>query len=252
MERQPRHTEQEPKKGRILLTGSKGTIGTILRESLREEYDIVELDRQATTNEPSEFAADIADEQAVEQVFQNAGPLDCVVHLAASASHETPWEEVVDNNIKGTRTIYECARKFGVPKVVFASSTHLYGAYEGYPQTSPLDRPIAVHDPYRPDSDYGTSKGFGETLARQYYDLHGIQTIGIRIGSVAPDNQQVPPYEKLWLSHRDTAQVFKKAIETDIPFGMYFATSENERPIFDITATRQDLAYMPDDGIKEA
>lgn len=250
MEKHPKDLEQEPKKQKILITGSKGTIGTVLLHSLQEDYEIIQLDRQTDVNDTTEFSADIADPKTVEQVFKRIGRVDCIVHLAANASPDAPWEEILRNNIIGTRNIYESARRHGVEKVIFASSTHLV-AYKGYPQTSPLGRPITPADPPQPDSDYGTSKGFGEMLARQYYDLYGIQTICIRIGSVSREDKPIEPYEKLWLSHNDTAQVFKKALETDIPFGIYFATSDNVDGIYDLTPTIQDLGYNPVDGTRK-
>ena len=250
MEKRPKGSEQEPKKQKILITGSKGTIGTVLLHSLQEDFEIIQLDRETDANDTTEFSADIADPKSLEQAFKKIGKVDCIVHLAASASTETPWEEILRNNIIGTRNIYECARKFEVKKIIFASTTHLV-AYEGYPQTSPFGRPIEVNDPPRPDSDYGASKGFGEMLARQYYDLYGIKTICIRIGSVSKDNKPIEPYEKLWLSHNDVAQVFRKALETDIPFGIYFATSDNAEGIYDLTVTKQDLGYNPVDGTRK-
>lgn len=50
------------------------------------------------------------------------------------------------------------------------------------------------------------------------------------------------------LSHNDLAQLFRKALESNIPFGIYFATSDNKEPIFDITKTREYLEYEPMDG----
>lgn len=250
MERQYNSEEQVDKKQKVLVTGSKGTIGSILTQSLVEDFGILQLDKQAISNNTTEFAVDISDLNSLDKAFSTMGAVDYVVHLAANPDANAPWDEILKSNIIGTKNIYECARKYGVKKIIFASTTHLV-AYKGYPHSSPLGRPIEANDPPRPDSDYGTSKGFGEMLARQYYDLYGIQTICIRIGSVSPEDKPVEPYEKLWLSHNDVAQVFRKALETDIPFGIYFATSENEGPIFDISQTKQDLGYSPLDGTRK-
>lgn len=250
MERQPQKIKQEPKKREIIITGSKGVIGTVLTKSLAEDFVIIQLDKQIQPNNTTEFSVDIADQEALEEVFQSIGQIDYIIHLAANASPDAPWEEVLRNNIIATKNVYGCARKYGVKRVIFASSTHLV-AYDGYPKTSPLGRPIVASDPPRPDRDYGTSKGFGEMLARQYYDLYGIQTICIRIGSVSREDKPIEPYEKLWLSHNDTTQIFKKALETDIQFGIYFATSDNVDGIYDLTLTKQDLGYNPIDGTRK-
>lgn len=249
MEKRQPPQELEPKQGTILLTGANGRIGRVLSASLTEKFDIVRLDKQTTDEEM--LGVDIGNIDELRQAFSNMPAIDAIVHLAANPNADAPWEEVVKNNIIGTQNMYACAREFGVKRVIFASSTHLVGAYEGYPKTSPLGRPITVFDAARPDGDYGASKGYGELLARQYFDLYGIESICIRIGALGDTNEPTPPYEKLWLSYDDAAQVFEKALRTNIPFGIYFATSENDNPVYDIELTKQDLGYNPTDGMKK-
>lgn len=248
MEPKPKGIEPEPKKRRILITGSKGTIGKILTTFLSTEFETVGLDLNGS-DDKSEFVSDISDINGLEKTFQRIGNVDSIVHLAASADHLASWEKILKNNIMGTRNIYELARKQEIKRIVFASSTHLYGAYDGYPKTSTLGRPIRVSDSPKPDSDYGVSKGFGELLARQYYDLYGINSVCIRIGAVSSDNVPVPPYEKLWLSHNDVSQIFRLALKSNISFGVFFATSYIPDAIFDITQTRKRLGYKPQDRL---
>lgn len=234
---------------RIIITGANGTIGSILTPALKKYYEVIQLDRKISASQKPGFGIDISESVELENVFRFSGDIECVIHLAANAGPESPWEEVLKNNITGTKNIYEASRKNGVKKIIFASSTHLLGGYEGYPQKSPLGRLINTSDPLRPDGFYGLSKGIGELIARQYYDLYGIRSICLRIGAVDPANKPFPPYEKLWLSHRDTIQIFRKALETDITFGIYFATSGNKNPIFDISSAKKELGYLPIDGL---
>lgn len=219
-------------KERILVTGSEGTIGKVLRSSLGGTYDVIGVDKDETGNKPNLYITNITDLESLREVFRATAPLSAVIHLAANPDENADWKDILNNNIVGTRNVYSCMREFGVRRSVLASSTHTVGKYEGYPQSSPLGRPIGVEDPLRPDSYYGVSKGFGEMLARTYYDLYGIETICIRIGHVTKDNQPAPPYEKLWLSYRDASQVFLKALQASMPFGIYFATSNNRGMIF--------------------
>ena len=51
---------------------------------------------------------------------------DAVIHLGGIPS-EAPWERILDVNINGTYTVFEAARRAGVPRVVFASSNHAVG-----------------------------------------------------------------------------------------------------------------------------
>lgn len=155
-------------KERVLITGSEGLIGKVLVNSWRNIYDLVQLDIRAQNDGEKVFAADLSDLDSLKEVFRATHPLDAVVHLAGKPEHTTPWEEVLKNNIIGTRNIYECMAAFGVKKAVVVSSTHLQGGYKDYPQVSPLGRPITITDDLPPDSDYGTSKYFAEKVAHQF------------------------------------------------------------------------------------
>ena len=110
---------------RVLVTGAEGVIGTAVREHLGARYELTSL-----TLTPQEFpshVADIADLDAILPAFED---VDAVVHLAASAGLETPWDDVLHNNIVGTYNVFEAARLAGVSRVVFASSNHVIGMYE--------------------------------------------------------------------------------------------------------------------------
>lgn len=174
---------------RVLITGSRGKVGLAITSTIKETSDVIELDiKAADPDNKRVFATDIEDLASLRKVFEKISPISCIIHLAGNANADATWEEIFGPNITGVKNIYECAREFKVKKVIFASSTHLLGGYEGYPQTSSLGRPLTLADPLRPDGPYGTSKGFGELVARQYFDLHGIQSLCIRIGSLTATN----------------------------------------------------------------
>ena len=52
----------------------------------------------------------------------------------------------------------------------------------------------------------------------------------------------------MWLSHRDAAQFFGPALETDRPYGIYYATSDNKWKTWDNRRARAELGYAPEDG----
>lgn len=110
---------------------------------------------------------------------------------------------------------------------------------------------ISIHDPVRPNSDYGSSKAFGEAIARQYFELHKIQSICLRIGAVLSDNDPTEDKTgrnlKIWLSHRDLLQLIKKALFSDIKFGIYYGVSNNKGKFWDISNARKELGYQPSD-----
>lgn len=243
--------EKEKLPSRLLITGSEGTIGkAIAGELLQAASNFFRIDKKGLVPDgQSNFILDMYDLHALDMVFEVAKP-DYIVHLAANPNPKASWDQILKDNILATRNLYESAQNHGSRRVVFASSTHIFGAYEGYPDESPLGRPIAIDDLPKPDSLYGTSKAFGELLARQYYELHGLESICIRIGSVTKDDKPAEEYKKLWLSHRDVAQVFTKALLSNIPFGIYFATSNIPTPVFDISPTIKDLGYKPQDNLR--
>lgn len=238
-------------KERIMITGSEGLIGQVLVNSWKDIYDVVELDIRARGDGMTKFTTDISSLESTRLAFNAAQPIDAVVHLAGKPEHTTPWEEVLQNNIIGTRNVYECIAEFGIKKVVLASTTHLQGGYDGYPQVAPSSyRQIKTTDQLPSDSYYGTSKVFAEALAGQFLNSHRIKTACLRIGSVTPDNQPRPLYRRVWLSHRDASQVFLSALgalKDNLVFGRYYATSDNDGNPFDINSTIRELGYHPQD-----
>src|SRR5574340_882878 len=122
---------REMKPMRILITGINGLIGNILREALESKHEIYGLDKSGLFSDRI-IAADIADYSQTSQAVKQFSPLDCIIHLAGNASMQATWDEVLSANIIGTRNIFEAAREHRVPRIIFASSNHASGDYEGF------------------------------------------------------------------------------------------------------------------------
>ena len=227
-------------RSKILITGSKGLIGKILTGNLSAHFDVYGLDK--SNGGDKHFKADVSNYADLDSVFSKLESVDCIVHLAADSKIDADWESVLVNNIVGTRNVYECAKKHGIKKVVFASSCHVTGSYGN-------SHLITTNDPIRPDGDYGSSKAFGEIIARQYFELHGIKSICLRIGWVIGDDD--PTKEelalKMWLSHRDLVELMKRSILSDIPFGVYYGVSNNRERFWDISDAEKEIGYKPKD-----
>ena len=107
------------------------------------------------------FKADLSNYEEMEAVIENIQLPDVIVHLAGNSKVEASWESVLKNNIIATRNAYEVSKNYGVKRIVFASSSHVTGAYEGIPpklhEKTGFDL-IKTGDPIRPDSDYGPAK----------------------------------------------------------------------------------------------
>jgi NAD+ dependent glucose-6-phosphate dehydrogenase len=259
-------------KKRVLVTGASGTIGKAVREYLSDRYDL-RLMTRTKADFPS-YVADVTDLEAIQPAFRD---IDAVVHLAASSSVESTWDEVLSNNLIGTYTVFEAARREGVDAVVFASSNHAIGVYEveGAPELYELeDERVFDHTvDIRPDSLYGVSKAYGEALGRYYVDMHGMRAFCLRIGSVRDSDDPRDPrigdasppllnlttpeqrYKRMrgtWLSRRDCCDLIARCLDADnVRWAVVYGISDNPRQFWDIGHARDLLGYDPQDRAPE-
>ncbi|MFW5473375.1 NAD-dependent epimerase/dehydratase family protein [Knoellia sp. CPCC 206450] len=233
---------------RVLVTGATGTIGLLLVDRLADDYDLVQHGRTPKTPE-QEGELERADLTSYEDVLPLMEGVDTVLHLAGEASPEADWDAVLTANIVGYRNVLEAAREARVRRVVYASSNHAMGMYDRHEEW-----PVYPHHLPRPDSLYGVSKVFGETLGRFYHDEHGLDVISLRIGwsSGDPTLADEELLRAMWLSDDDTEQVFRCAIEAEVPYGVYYAISDNPNRRWDLTNTMLDLGYRPKDSWTDA
>jgi nucleoside-diphosphate-sugar epimerase len=240
---------------RLLITGIHGLIGKILQNALQDRHEVYGLDLEGEFSDRV-LSADISDYRQVAKAMGQFRPLEAIIHLAGNPKVDASWESVLKANIIGTRNIFEGAREFQVPRLVYASSNHVTGAYHGfepnlYKYTRPGPPMISPEDPIRPDSDYGLSKAFGEAVARYYFDRWGIHTICLRIGAVLKNDDPTTESQnrRIWLSHRDLVQLVEKSLTSAVTFGTYYGISNNKDAFWDISNARADLGFEPvDDG----
>lgn len=182
--------------GNYLVTGAAGFIGARVAELLLEAghtvvgvdevndaYDVRLKDhRIAKLSEHSGFRferADIARFDAFERAA-GSGPFDALLNLAARAGVRTSVEHperYVSANVEGTLVALELCRRRGIPKLVLASTSSLYGADNPRPfeETADVSRPL---------SPYAASKGAAEGLAHVYHRLHGLDVTVLRYFTV--------------------------------------------------------------------
>ena len=237
---------------KLLITGCNGLVGRILWTQLENDFDLYGLDISSKGSPEKIFQADISKPGQVQSIFSRIASLTYVVHLAGDPRMDADWDSVFENNISGTKNIYEAARLAGVKRIVFASSNHVTGAYEGFPPSLHMKQNptlITAHDPIRPDGFYGVSKAAGEAIARMYYEVYGLESICLRIGSVTKDDDPRinPRFESTWLSHRDLVQLVWKSLSADVKFGIYYGISNNVKRFWDISNAEAELGYRPED-----
>ena len=220
----------------ILITGSAGQIGTMLRARLaRPGRTLRLLDLAPVTAGPGEevIRASVTDLDAVQRA---CGGADAVIHLAGYSS-EAPWQQISEVNIGGTYAVFEAARRARVPRVIFASSNHAVGFY-------PRHHRIGTDVTARPDSRYGVSKVFGEAVGALYADKHGLGVTCIRIGNFGEmplDHRRL----SIWLKPEDLVQLCRIGLDhPDIHFEIFYGASYNERAWWD-NHRAYELGYRP-------
>lgn len=176
----------------VLITGSAGFIGFHLTKRLLESnYQVVGVDNLNDYYDPElknnrtkilkDFKgfvfhhADINRFTDLELIFKNHS-FDIVCHLAAQAgvpfSLKNPfiYEET---NIRGTLNLLELMKKSKIDRLVYASSSSVYGGQNKMPyrEETVVDRPVSL---------YAATKVATELLAHVYHRLYGFRTIGLR------------------------------------------------------------------------
>lgn len=243
---------------KILVTGLSGLIGGALKSALIDEHELTAFNRSEV--EGVRFIrADLGDRDALKRAVEGQ---DVVVHLAAKAGENFSWEELRDTNIEGTRNVFAAATDAGVPRVVFASSgatvaghefdepykALVEGRYGDLPDSWPL---IGVDQPPRPRGVYGSTKVWGEALARHFSDTTATAFINIRIGYVNAEDQPTGSRQaSVWCSQRDVVSALALASleDRDLDFATFFAGSNNRYNYRDLDHGRSLLGFKPQDG----
>jgi nucleoside-diphosphate-sugar epimerase len=180
---------------KVVITGSAGFIASNLTRKLLEQgYDVVGIDDLSTgfrsnlsalrTIGPGRFRFVERDinEPDLERDFDGA---EVCFHLAAlprvsfSIDHPLAANEA---NVTGTLNVLEAARKAGVRRLVFSSSSSIYGGVAEFP-TPETAKPS-------PKSPYALHKLTGEHYMRLYSDLHGLDTACLRYFNVMGQGQR--------------------------------------------------------------
>jgi uronate dehydrogenase len=229
----------------IALTGAAGGLGRVLRErGLQRGWKLRSSARRPIEPlQPGEdfCLADLRDPAAIDRLL--AG-VDVLIHMGGT-SVERPLPEIIDNNLTGLVEVYEGARRQQVRRIVFASSNHTIGMYRSQEaQRLPLDCAP------RPDSFYGLSKVWGETLGRMYWDKHGIETVSVRIGSCLPQPTE-PRHLSTWLGHEDLLQLMECCFRPEVlGYLNVWGVSNNTRSWWD-NAQAAALGYRPQQNAED-
>lgn len=188
--------------GRILITGAAGFIGSNLVDALlKTSYQIMGIDNfdpfydrtikihnieNALHNPDYQFKeGDISDFDFTGECFSIFKP-DIIVHLAAKAGVRpslTDPKAYYDVNVMGTLNLLELMKKNNINKMLYASSSSVYGNNEKVPfsETDIVDFPI---------SPYAASKKAGELICHTYHHLYNFDIFCLRFFTVYGPRQR--------------------------------------------------------------
>lgn len=194
---------------RVLVTGSAGFIGFYLTQALAEKgYEVYGIDslnhyydislKKARLRECGIIGAEYSTEQIsvrypnyrflqldlchkerLDRLFSSER-FDCVVNLAAQAGVRyslTNPESYAESNVAGFLNILECCRHHSCLRLIYASSSSVYGNTQEVPfrEDARVDHPQSI---------YAATKKANELMAYTYSTLYGLQTIGLRFFTV--------------------------------------------------------------------
>jgi nucleoside-diphosphate-sugar epimerase len=192
--------------GKVLVTGSSGTIGTRLCERLMAETDcrVTGVDRRPNAWSPAVQAqtlkVDLLDPAAIQSL---PADVDVVIHLAANAR---VYDIVVDttqarDNMLTVYNVLEYCRQRRIPRVMFASSREVYGNANGMVHA---EEPVQIR---YCESPYSASKVAGEALVYSYQQCYGLEFVNIRFSNVYgmydDSNRVVPQFIRLTKQGQD-------------------------------------------------
>ncbi|OGH10527.1 MAG: hypothetical protein A2857_00880 [Candidatus Levybacteria bacterium RIFCSPHIGHO2_01_FULL_36_15] len=149
---------------RVLITGGTGFLGCHLaRFLINKGYKVTLLDvTDLTAKDLKESIQFIhADIKNKKEMLDSIQDVDFVVHAAAALPIHQSKKIIFDVNVNGTENVLEACLKNKIKRVVFISSTAVYGVPKHLPETE--------NDPIDPIGFYGESKIEGEKLCFKYY-----------------------------------------------------------------------------------
>ena len=185
-----------------MVTGAAGFIGSHVADALsRQGWDVVGVDnfdpyypreeKQKNLAEVSQAVrdgfveADIRDTETMQRLMEERG-VELIVHLAAKAGVRPSIQmpaEYMDVNVRGTTSLLEAARKAGVQKIIFASSSSVYGRENEVPFHE--DQPVQS-----PMSPYAASKIAAEAVCYTFHHLYDMHITCLRFFTVYGPRQR--------------------------------------------------------------
>ena len=221
----------------IAITGGAGLIGTELCKIFSQEHDITVLDFKEPKIPSINFIK--IDIENPQEIINSTKGIDLVIHLAAALGViETEKNPVktLDINSIGTKNVLEACKTNNIKKIIFSSSSEIYG--------EPEHIPIKETDRITPITTYGISKLMAEEYIKSYSKAHGINYTIFRLFNVYGEEQAnrwvVPEFVKKIVNddevtiHGDGSQIRAFCHVSDIANAFSYALAKGNNEIFNI------------------
>lgn len=205
----PRPHDIETPRVRILVTGSAGRVGRAIHIRLSRQYGVSGFDIAPSST--TAWVGDLADVGLLRRAMQDA---DAVVHAAALHAPHVPYVSAArfrQINVDGTRRVLDAATSCGVRRIVFTSTTALYGN-----AASPADGAAWVDEalPPQPQTIYHHTKLEAEALLREAAVQGGPSVRILRMSRCFPEPADVMAVFRLHrgIDARDVAEAHAAAL----------------------------------------
>lgn len=169
----------------ILITGGLGFIGSHIADELLDDNQVIIIDNLSTgnlnnLNDPEHDNLKIVKEDICDANLDDLTKgIDYIFHLAAMASVPLSVDKPVECNeinLNATVKLLNSAVKNDVKKIVFSSSSAVYGQNR--------NMPLKESEPPMPTSPYAASKAGCELYLRSFYDSYGLNYTALRYFNV--------------------------------------------------------------------
>lgn len=210
----------------VLITGSKGIIGSVLRDGLKDKYQI--------------RGADLPDDIShYDTLRRQMAGVDTVIHLARRF---LPADSLVERrmriypqNVQIDINIFTAVVKADVRRLIMASSVHA----DNHRGTMAVE-PLTIPGSYYPATPYGVYKLIGEEVGKVLSKQFDFEFIGVRFGGVTRDNsvKTGEGQTATWLSHDDLVSAVDACLAIESVPGhstVFYAVSNNADRIHDTT-----------------
>lgn len=209
----------------ILITGSKGIIGSVLRRRLGEKYRIRGVD----------LPEDISHHEVL---WAQMDGVDTVIHLARRFSPTDPVERrmrMYPENVQIDVNVFTAVVRAGVKRLIVASSVHADNHRD-----PDMVAPLTIPGGYSPATPYGVYKLVEEEVGKILSKQFGFEFIGVRFGGVTRDNsvKTGAGQTATWLSHDDLLRAIDACLKVEAVPGrstVFYAVSNNADRIHDTT-----------------